>query len=355
MSKKTAAIGAAAVAVLHAGAALSQSPAAVEEVQGQQVDVIRVREDMEQARRQLEESARVLATQVQFNPEDFENFENLENLENLNPQIYSLSLFGNQARIGAAIVDADDGALVTQVTPGRSADEAGLRVGDVIQSIDGVDLTEGEDSPREQVVARLREVEAGDTVELVVERGGRSIDIDVEAGQGMVNWLTSLAEPGRNTVRLYSRGDQGDGDGFVWTPDIDVDWDVDPLGGAYFRALGFASSPWGDMELVTMTEQLGRYFDTTEGLLVVSAPDDDAIDIQEGDVILSISGRTPNSPEHAIRILSSFEAGETIEFSLMRDGRRETVEYEMEASQFGRRNTPRIIRPLDAPVVPTPD
>jgi S1-C subfamily serine protease len=81
------------------------------------------------------------------------------------------------------------------------------------------------------------------------------------------------------------------------------------------------------MELVEITEALGRYFDTDEGLLVVHAPDDEGIDIEDGDVILAISDRTPNSPEHAIRILSSFEAGETIEFSLMRDGRRRTVEY----------------------------
>lgn len=111
-----------------------------------------------------------------------------------------------------------------------------------------------------------------------------------------------------------------------------------------------------------MSEALGRYFDTSEGLLVLSAPDDDAIDIQDGDVILSISGRTPNSPEHAIRILSSFESGETIEFSIMRDGRRDTVEYtvpEQSAAFFqpwpGTAPAAPAAPVPPAPPVPTPD
>jgi S1-C subfamily serine protease len=87
------------------------------------------------------------------------------------------------------------------------------------------------------------------------------------------------------------------------------------------------------MELVTMTAALGRYFQTTEGLLVVRAPEQPAIDIEDGDVILTISGRTPNSPEHAIRILGSFEPGEQVEFELMRDGRREAIEYLVPSAQ----------------------
>lgn len=102
---------------------------------------------------------------------------------------------------------------------------------------------------------------------------------------------------------------------------------VEPASLNLVRVLSMASSPWGEMELVPMTPGLARYFGTSEGLLVVRGPEDDAIAIEDGDVILAISGRTPNSPEHAIRILSSFESGETIEFSLMRAGVGETIEY----------------------------
>ena len=39
------------------------------------------------------------------------------------------------------------------------------------------------------------------------------------------------------------------------------------------------------MELVVVTPELGRYFGTEYGLLVIRAPDDQAIDLQDGDVI----------------------------------------------------------------------
>ena len=52
-----------------------------------------------------------------------------------------------------------------------------------------------------------------------------------------------------------------------------------------------------------------------------------AEDIDDGDVILSINGRTPSSPEHALRILGSYEPGETITFSIMRERQQRTVEF----------------------------
>ena len=44
-------------------------------------------------------------------------------------------------------------------------------------------------------------------------------------------------------------------------------------------------------------------------------------------VILEIGERTPNSPEHAMRILTSFVPGETVEFTIMRNERRQSIDY----------------------------
>jgi hypothetical protein len=88
------------------------------------------------------------------------------------------------------------------------------------------------------------------------------------------------------------------------------------------------------MEIVPITPELGRYFQTTEGMLVVRAPSEEDIGLQDGDVILTIGGRTPTSAEHAIRILGSFEPGEVIEFALMRDGRRQPLQYTVEDRGF---------------------
>jgi hypothetical protein len=70
---------------------------------------------------------------------------------------------------------------------------------------------------------------------------------------------------------------------------------------------------------------LGEYFATEEGLLVVRAGNMGELGLRDGDVILEISGRQPQSPEHAMRILSSFETGESLPVSVMRQRRRETV------------------------------
>src|SRR5256712_6172769 len=87
--------------------------------------------------------------------------------------------------------------------------------------------------------------------------------------------------------------------------------------------------PWGDLELVGLNPDLGEYFGTKEGELVVKAPADSSLPVKGGDVILSISGRKPSSPSHAMRILRSYEAGETVSIELMRKQKRLTVAWKV--------------------------
>jgi len=87
------------------------------------------------------------------------------------------------------------------------------------------------------------------------------------------------------------------------------------------------------MELAKLTERLGSYFGTDEGLLVVRAPDDEDLMLEDGDVILSIDGREPASIAHAMRILRSYEGGEELKIEIMRDKRKRTVSIEMPDSR----------------------
>jgi S1-C subfamily serine protease len=88
------------------------------------------------------------------------------------------------------------------------------------------------------------------------------------------------------------------------------------------------------MELVELTPGLGTYFGTEEGMLVVRAPRDDVLGLMDGDVILEISGRTPTSVGHALRILGSFEPGEQLELTVMREQRRRTLEVELPRAEM---------------------
>jgi len=57
----------------------------------------------------------------------------------------------------------------------------------------------------------------------------------------------------------------------------------------------------------------------------VSVAEGSELSLKPGDVILSIAGRTPKTPSHAMRILGSYEQGETVELAIMRKQRRQTI------------------------------
>ncbi len=87
----------------------------------------------------------------------------------------------------------------------------------------------------------------------------------------------------------------------------------------------FGTGRWGGLELVSLNPDLGEYFGAEEGLLVVNVAEGSELNLKAGDVILSIADRKPKSPSHAMRILGSYEEGETVEFQIMRKQRRQTI------------------------------
>jgi S1-C subfamily serine protease len=102
---------------------------------------------------------------------------------------------------------------------------------------------------------------------------------------------------------------------------------------------------WCDLDLVSLNPDLGSYFGSTDGVLVVKSSADSALPLKGGDVILSIGGRKPTSPSHAMRILRSYEAGETVSIDVMRKQKRVTVSWKVpdEERSFmrSRERTPR--------------
>jgi len=60
-------------------------------------------------------------------------------------------------------------------------------------------------------------------------------------------------------------------------------------------------------------------------LLVVRAGRAADLGFRDGDVIIDLAGRMPQSPEHALRILASFEPGESLQAAIMRQRKRESL------------------------------
>lgn len=258
------------------------------------------RAQMEAARLELEEAARKVA-ELSGGPRRF--------------VALRMGPFGDRSVLGVVVEDGEDGVHVTGVTPGGPAASAGVAVGDVITAIDTVTLT-GSGSESQRLIEHMTGVDAGQDVVLDIERDGEGREITVAARPGGPNFDRFFFQPGEPGV-IVEPGRAGIAIG------PNASW-AGPNARVFERFLG---GRWNELELVALTEELGSYFGTSEGLLVVRAPDDDTIGLQDGDVILEIGGRTPTSPEHAMRILMSFEAGETLRLSIMRRQRRETVEY----------------------------
>ena len=80
-------------------------------------------------------------------------------------------------------VDGSSGAAVESIVEGGGADRAGLQLGDIIQSVDGVKLT-----TRDEVLNRLRELGAGQLLTLGVLRDARELTMSAQ----MMDLSTSL-------------------------------------------------------------------------------------------------------------------------------------------------------------------
>lgn len=74
-------------------------------------------------------------------------------------------------------INADHGLVVEQVQPGTPAEQAGLKPGDVILSVDGKDMNQVED-----LIAVLHQHAPGDTIPIVIERNNQQQTLQVTLG-----------------------------------------------------------------------------------------------------------------------------------------------------------------------------
>ena len=198
-----------------------------------------------------------------------------------------------------------EGARIQEVSPGGAAAEAGLRVGDVITSINGSDV-KGDHTAR-QVVHAMRDVAPDSKVKIRVLRDGKSQEFAVTARHGMTFLgMRDVPMPPIPPIPPMPALPSGS------------------RGGVTSFGPVFIHGPLGEMELASLTPQLGRYFGTDKGVLVVRAPKD--FKLEDGDVILAIDGREPTSGSHATRILGSYQPGEKIAIKLMRQQKTVNVE-----------------------------
>jgi membrane-associated protease RseP (regulator of RpoE activity) len=241
-------------------------------------------------------------------------------------------VMSRRARLGIKVNlqarDTDSlGAYVESVTPNGPAATAGLRSGDLITKLDGKSVLAGgqaeQDVDVRQSLPGLRLIE-------LAARLGPADTVPIEFLRGKDRRTVSVVT--EDEPDTFADGPRGGRSFRMRLLPPGVERDQMPLPSADFMDMGpgdrfefLAGSPLGDLELAPLNADLGQYFGTTEGVLVIRAPKDGALGLKGGDVVQAVDGRKPAGPAHLMRILRSYERGESFKLDVLRNRKRQTI------------------------------
>jgi len=219
------------------------------------------------------------------------------------------------------------GVTIASVSPGGAADEAGLKAGDVITSVNGRRVANAT-----EVVAQLHQMAPGQAAQIERNRAGSTARVSV----------TPRPMDPRMTVLMgdFERGMADFGTSMGDWFEHSGEWGGHGLGG---------------LEIAALSPDLGRYFGTDKGVLVIKASPAFADKLKDGDVILSIGGREPEGVAHALRILRSYQPLEHVPMTIERDRKQLKLDLVMpERREPHPPHPPRPPRPGEPAVPPAP-
>lgn len=249
-----------------------------------------------------------------------------------------MQVFRGGSRIGVSIkeVDAEEakraklpgvsGVVIEEVTADSPAEKAGFKAGDVIVEFDGERVR----STR-QFTRLVQETPPERDVQAVVVRDGQRTTLSVRPE----------ASSAFGGLRGLERFDE-----FHVAPPIPPMPPTPPTPPAQpapeaFEFIPrlerfFSSSGRLGITVDSMSEQLGDYFGTKEGVLVTSVADDSAAakaGLKAGDVIVSVNGVTVDSPSDLSRRVQRLDDGEEFTLEIVRDKKRQTLKGKAEPRQ----------------------
>lgn len=332
-----------------------------------------MRKKLARTHRELRESSRELS---QINRE-------LMHIAQSNAEAQIIVTGGDKPMIGAILGrKTGAGVEVLGVSPNGPAERAGLRAGDVIVAVGGRVLAHMDDSGnvRNALNIALHELKASEPVIISVERGAETVDLKVVPEiREPLTWQSVVrlpsvptapaapAAPSAPVVPIAPAVPSDPADN-VWFEQIEVQEidrqkltgqiariqaEIAQLGGlsaaqwasgdtedyeAYFGDMSelgdFAlaeTSVWFGMPLTSglrlaqVGPDLGEYFNTDRGVLVLKANRENALQLQAGDVVLNLDGVMVNSPADFMRALRELTPGEELLIDIKRKLKSQTL------------------------------
>ncbi|MGD8385485.1 MAG: PDZ domain-containing protein, partial [Lysobacterales bacterium] len=263
-----------------------------------------------------------------------------------------------------------DGVRVLGVSPDGPAERAGVEAGDMIVAIGKHTLTGETDAQglREHLREALRDMKADAPVTLSLKRDDKTMDISVVpkvrqplTWQAVIRLPSAPAAPAApedpmpveridipevdtdalrvqiDKIRagvdkrraLIDAGALEPSDkAFEFTIDSD---DLSELGDFALQDVNawFGMPLTAGLQLATVSPELGRYFKTDRGVLVLEAKPDNALQLNTGDVVLNVGSSEVNSPADLMRALRGFEPDDEVQLDVKRDRRNKTIKVKM--------------------------
>lgn len=268
-----------AILITQVRAADPPAPGTREQIERQ---LQRAQERLDQAAREVADLSMKLSNQVSLDMQPWMRHE------------YPRAMMGiNIGMRAPGSSNVNDGVQIVSVSPGGPADIAGLKANDVIVSFGGKELRGETAHSAEQILSALMfDAKAAEPIAVEYRRDGKSLKAQI-VPKSFPTFLSESMEHG-----LQGLGEK--------------------LSELNLTMRPHDSRGFGSAELLDLSATLGRYFGTDRGLLVVRAPQDTRLNLQDGDVILDIDGRVPTSTPHALQILNSYREGEKLKLHIMR-------------------------------------
>jgi S1-C subfamily serine protease len=244
-----------------------------------------------------------------------------------------------------------DGALITGVMRDSPAEEAGMQDGDVITVFEGQVLTVplpdadlerdfdlDRSLPAQRLLALAGDLEPGQTVEIRFLRDGASNTVSVEADEFEFPEVRTFgAEQG-----LMWRGGPG-GDRLVFGMDENFNEElaerlsvigermedfqvIEPRAFAF----GYGATATKGVEFIDLNPELGEYFGSDTGVLVVDVDENSTLGLMAGDVVLAVGAREADSVGRVLRLIRSYDEDEPIQFRIIRRGSELVTEGQLE-------------------------